>query len=414
MKKTVYIIILTCIIILLGSFYYIYVFRNPQKIIESKIEDQFRSDMMMKAVLFDNTLAQQIQGAKSISSRSMIRKKIVEYKNGKISFEELESYTKQKYIDGVSALENVLYAQRYVDSLLLVNTTTESCKGLNEILKDTAKNELLAKIDKKQNATKTHVISPITDGTRIVGYDILCFDNSGILTEIADSSIQFSVVSDIELNGILDSMTYTTEYANLYIKSKQTDDHFCFSIPTKVLFSELTDFTKKQLLITILLIISLTLGLYIIIRRNKLLALSKSKYLEDLVKTKTAELQGKVNQINKLNTQLSGSNEELNATVEELNAINDELTDVNKAINKERKQFLSVLDSIPEIIYVADIDTHEVLFANNKLKSIVGRDITGEKCFEAIQNSNKECSFCSNLHIKDTQEPYFWGILIQL
>ncbi|MFO7862851.1 MAG: ATP-binding protein [Salinivirgaceae bacterium] len=138
------------------------------------------------------------------------------------------------------------------------------------------------------------------------------------------------------------------------------------------------------------------------------LALSKSKYLEDLVKAKTAELQGKVSQINKLNTQLNGSNEELNATVEELNAINDELTDVNVAIGQERKQFLSVLDSIPEIIYVADIETHEILFANNKLKSIVGRDPTGEKCFEAIQNTKEVCSFCSNRFIEHTKEPYFW------
>ena len=55
-------------------------------------------------------------------------------------------------------------------------------------------------------------------------------------------------------------------------------------------------------------------------------------------------------EIEQLNEKLSAANEELNANIEELNATNEELQQINKTIEKERKQFLSILDNIPEII----------------------------------------------------------------
>lgn len=86
----------------------------------------------------------------------------------------------------------------------------------------------------------------------------------------------------------------------------------------------------------------------------------------------------------------------------------DLLNETNQKINKERQQFLAILDSIPEMIYVADFDTHEILFANKKLRELVGRDVTGEQCYQAIQLKNQACEFCTNKHIRNTDEPYIW------
>lgn len=81
---------------------------------------------------------------------------------------------------------------------------------------------------------------------------------------------------------------------------------------------------------------------------------------------------------------------------------------INNAVNNERKQFLYILDSIPEMIYVADMNTYEILFANKKLKEITGRNISGEKCYKVIRNNTKVCEFCNNKHIRNSDEPYFW------
>lgn len=71
--------------------------------------------------------------------------------------------------------------------------------------------------------------------------------------------------------------------------------------------------------------------------------------------------------IEQINNQLEGALEELKTSNEELNSTNEKMNEVNSKLEKERTQFLSILNSIPEIIYVADIETYDVLFANQKL-----------------------------------------------
>jgi two-component system, OmpR family, phosphate regulon sensor histidine kinase PhoR len=98
---------------------------------------------------------------------------------------------------------------------------------------------------------------------------------------------------------------------------------------------------------------------------------------------------------------------ELSNAFEELYASNDELRVKNLLIENERKQFLSLLDSIPENIYVADIYTHEILFANKNLKKTTGRNIIGEQCHQAIHNNPIACQFCPINNILNNDEPYF-------
>ncbi len=101
-------------------------------------------------------------------------------------------------------------------------------------------------------------------------------------------------------------------------------------------------------------------------------------------------------------------NTEISNTIEELNALNDELNLKNDIISSERKQFLSILNSIPELIYVSDIKTGEILFANKALKETVGRNITGKVCYETLQGKKERCEFCTNKIIIHTTKPYFW------
>lgn len=105
----------------------------------------------------------------------------------------------------------------------------------------------------------------------------------------------------------------------------------------------------------------------------------------------------------------SGELNEMNsANSDGLEVTNKELKKVNELIENERIQFLSVLNSIPENIYVADLENYKILFANEHLKKNIGRDICGEYCYKAIQHEDKPCSFCTNKHIAHTEKPYFW------
>jgi len=72
-------------------------------------------------------------------------------------------------------------------------------------------------------------------------------------------------------------------------------------------------------------------------------------------------------------------------------------------IEEKNKHVLEMLhalcDGIEEIIYVADPNTNEILFANKKTKELFGEKIFGKKCHKAIHRKNKPCPFCTNRNL---------------
>ena len=97
----------------------------------------------------------------------------------------------------------------------------------------------------------------------------------------------------------------------------------------------------------------------------------------------------------------------------------EDITELKKAENKlkknheqlkqERKQLLSIFDSINHAIYVADPNTYEILFTNSKLRDSLKQDVTGKKCYEALQKKNQPCEFCTNeIILKNKGKAYKW------
>jgi anti-anti-sigma regulatory factor len=70
----------------------------------------------------------------------------------------------------------------------------------------------------------------------------------------------------------------------------------------------------------------------------------------------------------------------------------------NEEISVHNEQMLSIFDGINEVIYVADPDTYELLFINKTVKDLFG-DIVGQKCYQALQNLDAPCPFCTNTKI---------------
>lgn len=68
---------------------------------------------------------------------------------------------------------------------------------------------------------------------------------------------------------------------------------------------------------------------------------------------------------------------------------------------KAHERTLTVLDSIDATVYVADMETYEVLFMNNYMKESFGRDLTGETCWKVFRGENKRCTHCTNEQLID-------------
>lgn len=68
--------------------------------------------------------------------------------------------------------------------------------------------------------------------------------------------------------------------------------------------------------------------------------------------------------------------------------------------HRDFQQMLTILNSVDALVYVADMDTHEILFINEygKKKGALGE---GKKCWEIFQNTEGPCSFCTNNKLLD-------------
>ncbi|MFK5926914.1 MAG: PAS domain S-box protein, partial [Desulfuromusa sp.] len=74
--------------------------------------------------------------------------------------------------------------------------------------------------------------------------------------------------------------------------------------------------------------------------------------------------------------------------------------------------YLTLLDSIDAVIYVADMQTYELLFMNKMARDTSGGSLGG-KCWETLQaDQNDPCTFCTNDRLLDENgnpnEPYVW------
>ncbi len=80
-----------------------------------------------------------------------------------------------------------------------------------------------------------------------------------------------------------------------------------------------------------------------------------------------------------------------------------------RIIESERAMFHAMLDSITEIIYVADPETYEVLYVNKAFEDALGRNPVGSICYREFQNLDAPCDYCTNhIILREKGRPYVW------
>ena len=62
-----------------------------------------------------------------------------------------------------------------------------------------------------------------------------------------------------------------------------------------------------------------------------------------------------------------------------------------------------ILDQIDEIVYISDLDTHELLYLNRYGRLRFGDPKPGVKCYEHLQNGSAPCEFCTNKILEHSQ-----------
>ncbi|MBF0350056.1 MAG: response regulator [SAR324 cluster bacterium] len=69
---------------------------------------------------------------------------------------------------------------------------------------------------------------------------------------------------------------------------------------------------------------------------------------------------------------------------------------IAQQLREAHERFITVMDSLETIVYVADMTTYEIIFANKYTTNLFG-NIVGGACWEKIQNGQSgPCAFCTN------------------
>lgn len=74
---------------------------------------------------------------------------------------------------------------------------------------------------------------------------------------------------------------------------------------------------------------------------------------------------------------------------------------LEKVLNESREHVISILNGLNAVVYVADMKSYEILYANKCLQDIFG-DIEGKICWQVLQsNQSNQCNFCTNDKLLD-------------
>jgi two-component system NarL family response regulator len=85
----------------------------------------------------------------------------------------------------------------------------------------------------------------------------------------------------------------------------------------------------------------------------------------------------------------------------QLTVANAGLVEQKSRVEAAQAMLWTVLNNLDALIYVADMDTYEVLFANAQLKEVFG-DVEGGTCWQTLQQGQAgPCGFCNNPDLVD-------------
>ena len=83
---------------------------------------------------------------------------------------------------------------------------------------------------------------------------------------------------------------------------------------------------------------------------------------------------------------------------------------------KDKRRLLEMMfNNLDTSLYLIDMESYEILFMNNYMKKLFGKDLTGEICWKTIYgDQDGPCDFCTNDKLIDAAgnptKPYIWEI----
>jgi diguanylate cyclase (GGDEF)-like protein len=166
--------------------------------------------------ILESALMRGVEAANALSSRTMIRNAIGDYKEGIIDFTGLQTYTEQKYADGARTVEYLVSAYRCVDGKEVTGYISEGydSESVKDILKchlEDKASETAVFIKKEELEIMASIVSPVYIDDTIVGYDFILYSLSDQLEKINSESLCLDIISEETYYELLEQSQLISE-----------------------------------------------------------------------------------------------------------------------------------------------------------------------------------------------------------
>jgi diguanylate cyclase (GGDEF)-like protein len=160
-------------------------------VLEESLITNFEQIAMANYHVLDGSIKRSVEGANSLSSRTMIKNAAEDFQKGLITFEELADYTQPKYEDGAKALEHLASAERFIGSRRVASYQT-NYQLSNLIIPEQFFYEDGNSYSKLYLTDKNLLYlyrSPVSGQDGEVAYDILIFDLTIIVEKLSTPTL---------------------------------------------------------------------------------------------------------------------------------------------------------------------------------------------------------------------------------
>ncbi|MDX9916731.1 MAG: hypothetical protein RBT15_01795, partial [Gudongella sp.] len=211
------------LILILGSFVmYFLIFKPLNEALEDSLTENFNQISLVNFNSFDSDLKRGIEGAKSISSRTVIRDELDSYLKGQVSLGDLIDFTQPKFSDGARPLYALILAERVIDDGIIASFSNETTSEITLRPQDIPEKsfEPTIKVNVIGNKAYSVVLSPVILDNKILCYDRLVFDLTQMIRSLNSSTVETYLMDDIDFSTLVNGATVastngtTTIYSN--------------------------------------------------------------------------------------------------------------------------------------------------------------------------------------------------------
>lgn len=219
-------------------FVLLFVYQPMRLELEKSLTDNFTQLSRTSFHAFESSIQRGLEGAKSLSSRTMIKDAIADYKNGAMSLAELKAFTGPKYKDGAIALEHLVSAARIVDGLVIAEygaaggAADSSFPTITE--RPTA--EAISKIIVAPYSVNAVMVSRVMHGSRVLGYDLIVYDLTQQLDRLNTDAAEMKLLDRNAYRDLLSGAAIIKTDEDMTIFSKSGSIYAAFHVQDDIYF----------------------------------------------------------------------------------------------------------------------------------------------------------------------------------